>query len=56
MSSTLAFTWVATGNIKAVLYSGIFMLGVAIWSWRYPGSVAEQERRLANGEKIAWLR
>ena len=33
MSSTLAFTWFATGNIKAVLYSGTFMALVAIWAW-----------------------
>ena len=56
MSSTLAFTWFATGNIKAVMYSGIFMLGVAIWSWRYPGSVNEYNRRVESKERIAWLR
>ena len=56
MSSTLAFTWFATGNIKAVLYSGIFMTLVAIWAWRYPGSLEEYNRRVKNKERIAWLR
>jgi uncharacterized membrane protein YbaN (DUF454 family) len=56
MSSSLAFLWFSTGNIKAVAWSGGFMLLVAIWAWRYPGSVAEQERRVAAGEKIAWLK
>ena len=30
MASTLAFTWFGTGNAKAVLYSGVFMAGVAV--------------------------
>ena len=29
---------------------------VAIWAWRYPGSVEEQKRRVKAGEKIAWLK
>jgi len=55
MSSSLAFLWFSTGNIKAVVWSGGFMALVAIWAWRYPGSVEEQERRVRTGEKIAWL-
>ena len=56
MSSSLAFLWFSTGNIKAVVWSGGFMALVAIWAWRYPGSVEEQERRVAAGKKIAWLK
>ena len=56
MSSSLAFLWFTTGNIMAVVWSGGFMAMVAIWAWRYPGTVAEQERRTAAGEKIAWIR
>jgi uncharacterized membrane protein YbaN (DUF454 family) len=56
MSSSLVFLWVSTGNIKAVAWSGGFMALVAIWAWRYPGSVEEQERRVAAGKKIAWLK
>ena len=56
MSSTLAFTWFTTGNVKAVLYSGIFMALVAIWAWRYPGSLKEYNRRVENKERIAWLK
>ena len=56
MSSSLAFLWFSTGNIKAVAWSGGFMALVAIWAWRYPGSVEEQERRVAAGKKIAWLK
>ena len=56
MASSLAFLWFTTENIKAVMWSGGFMALVAIWAWRYPGTVEEQERRVNAGEKIAWLK
>jgi len=56
MSSSLAFLWFSTGNIKAVLWSGIFMALVAIWAWRFPGTVAEHEKRTKLGKKIGWLK
>jgi len=56
MTSTLLFTWFTTGNANAVIYSGAFMAGVAVWAWRYPGSVEEHTRRLEAGERVAWLR
>jgi uncharacterized membrane protein YbaN (DUF454 family) len=56
MSSSLLVLWFSTGNINAVLGSGIFMLFCAIWGWRYPGSVEEHDRRVAEGKKVAWLK
>jgi len=56
MTSTLVFTWFTTGNANAVIYSGAFMAGVAVWAWRYPGSVEEHTRRLEAGERVAWLK
>ena len=56
MSSSLLFLWFTTENIKAVAWSGGFMALVAVWAWRYPGSVTEQERRVRTGEKIAWFK
>ena len=56
MASTLAFTYWATGNLNAILWSGGFMVAVAIWAWRYPGSVEEWQRRKDAGERIAWLK
>ena len=56
MASTLAITYHATGNLKAVLWSGGSMALVAIWAWRYPGTVEEWQRRKDAGEKIAWLK
>lgn len=56
MTSSLVITWFATGNLAAVLWTGGFMILVAIWGWRYPGSEAEHTRRVAAGERIAWLK
>lgn len=56
MASTLAFTYYMTANINAVLWSGGFMAMVAIWAWRYPGSLEEHARRQKEGKRIAWLK
>lgn len=56
MASSLAFLWFTTENLKAVAWSGGFMFLVACWAWRYPGSVEEQERRIREGKRIAWLK
>ena len=56
MASSLLFLFFTTGNLVAVAWSGAFMALVAVWAWRYPGSVEEQERRVREGERIAWIR
>jgi uncharacterized membrane protein YbaN (DUF454 family) len=56
MSSTALFTYIATGNIVAVLWSGGFMALVAIATWRYPSSVEEYNRRKEAGKKIGWFK
>ena len=56
MSSSLAFLWFSTGNIKAVAWSGGFMALVALWAWRYPGSVEEHAKREKLGKKIGWFK
>lgn len=56
MSSSLIIMWFSTGNLRAILWTGSFMALVAIWAWRFPGSVAEHDRRKLNNEKIGWLK
>jgi hypothetical protein len=56
MASSLAFLWFTTENVKAVLWSGGFMLLVAVWAWRYPSSVEEYQRRVDAGKRIAWIK
>lgn len=41
---------------RGVLFSGIFMALVAIWTWRYPSTVEEWQRRKDNNEKIGWFK
>ena len=55
MSSSLLIMYF-TIPVQGVIYSGIMMLLVAIWAWRYPDSVDEYYRRKDNGEKIGWIR
>lgn len=55
MTSSLAIMYF-TLSINAVIGTGILMFMVAIWTWRYPSSVAEYDRRIAEGEKIGWIK
>ena len=56
MISSLVIMWFTTHNIRAIMYSGTFMFLVAVWAWRYPGSVEEYNQRVAQGKKIGWLK
>jgi uncharacterized membrane protein YbaN (DUF454 family) len=56
MSTTLLITGLATSNPMAVLWTGVFMLLVAVWAWRYPDSEEEYQRRVDAGKPVAWLR
>lgn len=56
MSTSLLVMWFTTGNIKAVIGTGVFMLLVAIWAWRYPNSAEEYQRRVDAGKRVAWLK
>jgi uncharacterized membrane protein YbaN (DUF454 family) len=56
MSSSVAVLWFTTGNPKAVLWSGGFMVLVAIWAWRFPGSSEEHAKRVKMGTRVGWLK
>jgi uncharacterized membrane protein YbaN (DUF454 family) len=56
MASSLVFTWFLLHNLNMILWTGGFMLSVAIWAWRYPSTKEEHARRLENGKKIGWIR
>ena len=55
MMSTSLIIMSFTVPVKGVVYTGIFMLFVAVWAWRWPGSVEEHDRRIAEGRKIGWF-
>lgn len=55
MMSTSLTIMSFTVSIRGVVYTGIFMFLVAVWAWRWPGSVEEHDQRIANGRKIGWF-
>jgi len=38
-----------------IISTAIFMGLVACWAWRFPGSIAEYDTRIAEGRKIGWF-
>jgi uncharacterized protein len=55
MTSSLVIMYF-TVPVKGVIYSGIMMMLVAVWAWRYPNSVEEWQRRKDQGEKMGWFK
>lgn len=55
MSSSLIIMWFTGVKPIGILSTGIFMAVVAVWAWRWPGSVAVYEQRIAQGKKIGWF-
>ena len=55
---SLSLILMYTGGIKpiGIISTAITMALVAIWAWRFPGSVEEWQRRKDKGEKIGWLK
>ena len=55
---SLSLVLMYTGGVKpiGVISTAIFMALVAIWAWRFPGSVEEWQRRTDNNERIGWLK
>ena len=55
MSSSLVIMWLTAVPVRGIMYTAAFMCLVAIWAWRFPGSVEEHEKRIAEGRKIGWF-
>jgi len=55
MMSTSLIIMSFTVPVRGVVYTGIFMLLVAIWAWRYPSSVEEHDARIVAGKKVGWF-
>lgn len=56
MSSSLIIMYFTGVKPIGVISTAVFMALVAIWAWRFPGSVQEYDRRIIEGEKIGWLK
>ena len=55
MSTSLVIMFVTGVKPIGILSTAIFMALVAVWAWRFPGSVAEYDKRIAEGRKIGWF-
>jgi uncharacterized membrane protein YbaN (DUF454 family) len=55
MSVSLLIMWFTGVKPIGILSTGIFMFVVAVWAWRFPGSIEEYDRRIAEGRKIGWF-
>jgi uncharacterized membrane protein YbaN (DUF454 family) len=53
-----SYAWLLFIQMKpiALVSIGLFMLFWLIWAWRYPGSHAEYDRRVAVGKRIGWFK
>jgi uncharacterized protein len=56
MMSTSLIIMSFTVPVKGVIYTALFMAVVAVWAWRFPGSVEEHQKRIDNNERIGWLK
>ena len=55
MSLSLILMFAGGVKLIGIISTAVFMALVAIWAWRFPGSVEEHQRRIDNGEKVGWL-
>lgn len=55
MSSSLIIMFFTGVKLIGIISTAIFMGLVAIWAWRFPGSVAEYDQRIAEGRKVGWF-
>jgi uncharacterized membrane protein YbaN (DUF454 family) len=56
MSTSLIIMGLTAVPARGIMYTAAFMCLVAIWAWRFPGSVEEHNRRKEQNEKIGWIR
>ena len=55
MSTSLLIMFFTGVKPIGIISTACFMALVAIWAWRFPGSVAEHDLRIAQGRKIGWF-
>lgn len=42
--------------LRVVGYAAFTFILIAVWAFRYPGSVEEYDRRVKEGKKIGWFK
>ena len=55
MSSSLLIMFFTGVKPIGILSTAVFMAIVAVWAWRWPGSVEAYDKRIADGKKVGWF-
>jgi uncharacterized membrane protein YbaN (DUF454 family) len=55
MSSSLGIMYFTGVKPIGILSTACFMALVAVWAWRWPGSVEAYDQRIADGKKVGWF-
>lgn len=55
MSTSLLIMFFTGVKPIGILSTAIFMALVATWAWRFPGSIAEYDKRITEGRKVGWF-
>jgi uncharacterized protein len=55
MSTSLIIMFFTGVKPIGIISTAIFMGFVAVWAWRWPGSVDDYDQRIANGKKVGWF-
>jgi uncharacterized membrane protein YbaN (DUF454 family) len=56
MSTSLCIMFFTGVKPIGIISTGVFMAVVAVWAWRFPGSVEEHQRRIDTGKRVAWFK
>jgi uncharacterized membrane protein YbaN (DUF454 family) len=56
MTSSLIIMYTTDVKPIGIISTAVVMAIVALWAWRFPGSVEEWEQRKAKGERSIWLK
>jgi len=56
MTSSLIIMFFSGVKTIGIISTACFMAIVAIWAWRFPGSVAEWQNRKDTNKRIGWLK
>lgn len=55
MGTSLSIMFFTGVKPIGIISTACFMALVAIWAWRFPGSVDEHDKRIAEGKKVGWF-
>jgi len=56
MSTSLCIMFFTGVKPIGIISTGVFMALVAVWAWRFPGSIEEHQRRIDTGKRVAWFK